>query len=280
MKIYPIIADNWKMDGGAAFGVVPQTIWRKVIEPDQNNMVPITTRCLLVIEGDQKILFDTGMGRKQSGKYYGYKYLFDDHSVEKSLNEAGFSTDDITDVIFTHLHDDHCGAAVYLDMDDKPQLLFKNAIHHCSADQWKWANDPNPREAGSFFKINFQPISEKGKLSLIKSPGKFTDSIELLQMNGHTRGQLIPKIIYYGRTFVFMADFIPSAAHLPIPFVPSVDIQPLITLDEKETFLDEAVDRGYHLIFEHDIDVECCNLVRTEKGVRMGEALKLNEILN
>lgn len=280
MKIYPIIAENWKMDGGAAFGVVPQTIWRKMIEPDEKNMVPITTRCLLVIEGDRKILFDTGMGNKQSEKYYGFRYIFGDHSLEKSLQEIGLTADSITDVVFTHLHDDHCGGAVYLDENGEPQLRFKNAIHHCSIDQWKWANDPNPREAGSFFKINFEPISKKGKLSLVNKPGKFTDSIELMQMNGHTQGQLIPKIKYNGKTFVFTADFIPSFAHIPVPFVASVDIQPLISLKEKESFLEEAVDNNYYLVFEHDIDVECCDLKQTEKGVRMNRPYKLKEILH
>jgi len=279
MEIYPIVADNWKMDGGAAFGVVPQTIWRKLIEPDENNMVPITTRCLLVIDGDRKILFDTGMGSKQSEKYYGYKYLFGDHRVEKSLDEVGLSTEDITDVVFTHLHDDHCGAAVYLNEENQPQLLFKNAVHHVSSDQWQWANNPNPREAGSFFKINFKPIERMGKLSLINEPDSFTDNIELLQMNGHTQGQLIPKINCDGETFVFMADFIPSPANIPLPFVPSVDIQPLISLEEKESFLEEAVENNYYLIFEHDIDIECCDLKRTEKGVRMDRSYNLKEIL-
>ena len=279
MEIHPLIAENWKMDGGAAFGVVPQSIWRKLIEPDENNMVPITTRCLLVVEGERKILFDTGMGNKQSEKYYGFKYLFGDHSLEKSLKEVGYSFDDITDVVFTHLHDDHCGAAVYLDANGEAQLRFKNAIHHCSTGQWKWANDPNPREAGSFFKINFEPISTKGKLSLVSKAGKFTDLIELLEMNGHTQGQLIPKISYRGKTFVFVADFIPSFAHIHIPFVPSVDIQPLITLEEKETFLEEAVRSNYYLVFEHDIDVECCDVIKTEKGFRMNRSYNLKEIL-
>ena len=279
MEIHPIIADNWKMDGGAAFGVVPQTIWRKMIEPDKNNMVPITTRCLLVIEGDRKILFDTGMGRKQSEKYYGYKYLFGDHSVEKSLGKVGLNTNDITDVVFTHLHDDHCGAAVYLDEENQPQLLFKNAVHHVSEAQWEWANNPNPREAGSFFKINFESISLKGKLSLVNKPGRFTESIELMQVNGHTQGQLIPKIKYKGKTLVFMADFIPSPANIPIPFVPSVDIQPLTSLEEKESFLEEAVNNHYYLIFEHDIEIECCDLKRTEKGIRMDRSYNLKDIL-
>ena len=280
MRIHPVIAENWKMDGGAAFGVVPQTIWTKLIEPDEKNMIPITTRCLLVEENDRKILFDVGMGNKQADKYYSFRYIFGDCSLEKSLAEVGLTRDDITDVVFTHLHDDHCGGAVELDASGNPQLVFKNAKHHVSKAQWEWANHPNSREIGSFFKINFKPIEEAGKLNLIEKPGKFTENIELFQVNGHTQGQMVPKIRYNDLTFVFMADFIPLVANIPLPFVPSVDIQPLITLNEKEAFLKEAVENNYHLIFEHDLKNECCKLVQTEKGVRAGEVFKLKEILN
>ncbi len=280
MRITPIVAENWKMDGGAAFGVVPRTMWQKLIEPDQNNLIPITSRCLLVEDDGRLILFDTGMGNKQSEKYYSFRFLTGDHSLEKSLAEAGLKPEEITDVVFTHLHDDHCGGAVRLNAKGDPELVFKNAIHHVSTEQWQWANNPNSREVGSFFKINFQPIEKAGRLKLINGPGKLTTNIELLQVDGHTQGQLIPKIRHNGKTFVFMADFIPSAAHIPLPYIASVDIQPLIALKEKEAFLEEAVHNNYYLVFEHDIDTECCNVVMTENGPRAGEVYTLKEILH
>lgn len=280
MAIYPIVAEHWRMDGGAAFGVVPQTIWKKHAAPDENNMIKITSRCLLVIEGDRRILFDTGMGNKQSVKYYGYRYLFGEESIEKSLNSRGLTADDITDVVFTHLHDDHCGGAVKLNIDGEPELVFKKAMHYCSFGQWEWANHPNSREVGSYFKINFMPLATAGKLTLIEKPGVFSDTIRLMELHGHTQGLLIPIIFHEGRTFVFMADFIPTAAHIPLPFIASVDIRPLQTLKEKEIFLEEAVEKNYFLIFEHDFDVECCSIQRTEKGIRLQKQFRVDEILN
>jgi glyoxylase-like metal-dependent hydrolase (beta-lactamase superfamily II) len=280
MAIYPVIAEHWKMDGGAAFGVVPQTIWRRLIAPDENNMIKITSRCLLVEDDNRRILIDTGMGNKQSEKYYGYRYIFGEESIEKSLKNLGFSPDDITDVVFTHLHDDHCGGAVRLDKNGEPQLVFRNAMHYCSAGQWQWANHPNSREVGSYFSINFKPLAQAGKLTLIDNPGSFSDKVRLLQMNGHTHAQLIPVIFHAGKTFVFTADFIPTAAHIPVPYIASVDIQPLESLKEKEILLEEAVEKNYLLVFEHDYEIECCSLLRTERGIRMNKQFRLDEILN
>lgn len=279
MKIYPIIAENWKMDGGVAFGVVPQTLWKKLAEVDQNNLIRMTTRCLLVDDGTRRILFDVGMGRKQNDKYYGFRHIFGDDSIGKSLAAYGYTKDDITDVVFTHLHDDHCGGAVEWDDDGQPVVVFKNAMHHCSRDQWDWANNPNKREIGSFFKANFTPLMESGKMSLVEEEGPFTDQISFRIMNGHTRGMIVPLIRSGEKVLVFAADFIPLAANIPLPFIASVDIQPLEALKEKEKFLDEAVEKGYYLVFEHDYDVECCSLVWTEKGVRMDKQFTLNQIL-
>ncbi len=279
MKIYPIITENWKMDGGVAFGVVPQSIWKKLIEPDENNLVNITTRCLLVDDGERRILFDAGMGKKQSDKYYGFRYLFGEENLEQSLKSYGYAPDDITDVVFTHLHDDHCGGAVKLDEEGNPELVFKNAMHYCSKEQWTWANNPNKREIGSFFKINFTPLKEAGKMTLIEEEGDFTESISFRMMNGHTQGLIIPVIRNNDDVFVFMTDLIPSSANIPIPFIASVDIQPLEALKEKEMFLTEAADNGYYLIFQHDYYVECCSVTRTEKGVRMHKECKIKEIM-
>lgn len=280
MKIFPVIAENWKMDGGVAFGVVPQVIWRKLAEPDEFNRIKITTRCLLVEDGNRLVLVDTGMGRKQSEKYYSYRHLFGEENLKDSFEKFGYSFDDVTDVLFTHLHDDHCGGAIKLNTDGKPELVFKNAQHHVSEEQWNWALHPNKREIGSFFKENLIPIEKSGTLNLIREEGKLTDHISLRFFNGHTQGLIVPIIQYLNKTIVYLADFIPAAPHIPLPFIASVDIQPLIALKEKEAFLKEAADKGYFLIFEHDYETECCNVKHSEKGVDIDETFLLNEFLN
>lgn len=280
MKIHTVIAENWKMDGGVAFGVVPQTIWKKLAEPDANNLVKITSRSLLIETANRLILIDTGMGRKQNEKYYSFRFLFGDDNFENEFESLGYKFDDVTDVIFTHLHDDHCGGAVKFSATGNPELVFKNATHYCSKQQWEWANNPNKREIGSFFKDNFIPIQESGKLKLLDGPGQFCEGISYRIMNGHTQGMIIPFIKKDGKTLVFMADCIPSAAHIPIPFIASVDIQPLVALKEKELFLNEAADNNYLLIFEHDYDIESCTVSHTDKGVRVDKSFKLKEILS
>lgn len=279
MEIYPVVAENWKYDGGVAFGVVPKTLWRKLAEPDEQNLINVTTRCLLVVEAERKILFDTGMGRKQSDKYYSFRHIFGPENLEDSLGNYGFSPDDITDVVFTHLHDDHCGGALRTGKDGQLEPVFKNAMHHCSTAQWEWANNPNKREAGSFFKINFSSLMESGRMNLIEKEGDFLENISLRIMNGHTKGMIVPLIREKGKTIVFAADFIPLAANIPLPFIASVDVQPLESLKEKESFLSEACSNGYYLVFEHDYAIECCSLIETEKGIRMDKAYALNEIL-
>lgn len=278
MKIFPIIAENWKMDGGVAFGVVPQTIWKKLAEPDENNRIKITTRCLLVEDEGRVILFDTGMGCKQSEKYYSYRHLFGAENLKDSLEKAGYGFNAVTDVVLTHLHDDHCGGAVQRNEDGNFELVFRNASHFCSEEQWEWAMHPNKREIGSYFKENLLPIEQSGKLKFIKKEGKFTDNINLRLFNGHTQGLIVPLIKFRDKTIAFMADFIPASSHIPIPFVASVDIQPLIALKEKESFLKEAADHGYYLVFEHDYDTECCTVTHSEKGVVIDKILKLSDI--
>ncbi len=279
-KIYPVIAENWKMDGGVAFGVVPQTIWRKVAEPDEFNRIKITTRCLLVEDGQRLVMIDTGMGKKQSEKYYSYRHLFGDESLQNSFNKIGYTFDQVTDVLFTHLHDDHCGGAVKISDNGKPELVFQNAVHFCSGEHWNWAINPNKREAGSFFKENLLPIEQSGKLKLLNSEGFLTSNISYRFYHGHTRDLIVPMIRCNGKIFVFLADFIPASSHIPIPYIASVDIQPLIAMKEKETFLKEAADNEYYLVFEHDYDTECCTVVNSDKGVVIKNTYRLNEILN
>jgi glyoxylase-like metal-dependent hydrolase (beta-lactamase superfamily II) len=279
MKIFPVIAENWKMDGGVAFGVVPQTIWKKLAEPDEFNRIKITSRCLLVEDGNSLVLIDTGMGRKQSDKYYSYRHLFGDENLKDSFKKHGYSVDDVTDVLFTHLHDDHCGGAVAVDNNGNPELVFKNARYYCSEEQWNWALYPNKREVGSFFKENLLPLEKSGKLNLLKTEGNLTENISFRFFNGHTQGLVVPFIKSNNKTVVFLADFIPASSHIPLPFIASVDIQPLLALKEKESFLKEAAEEGYYLVFEHDYETECCTVKNSEKGVVLDQTVKILDLL-
>ncbi len=274
-----VIAENFKMDGGACFGVVPKSLWSKQVKADENNMIPVTNRCLLIEAGNRIILIDTGMGDKQSEKFFSYYYRFGDDSLKKSFEKHGFSFDQVTDVIITHLHFDHIGGAVkWADDGQTPKLVFKNATHYCTKKQWDWALNPNPREKASFFKENFMPLFETGHLEFIHEPGEFIDGIRLEIFDGHTRGQIVPFIQYKNRTVVFAADFIPSAYNVHIPFVAGYDIDPLLAMQEKETFLEKAVDNNYILFFEHDYITECCTVNKTEKGFRVKDTFRLEDI--
>ncbi len=280
MKLYVINAENWKIDGGVSFGVVPKTIWNNLYPADDRNLINISSRCLLIEENSRLILIDTGMGNKRDEKYYSYRYLFGNDSLEKNIKKYGFSFDDISDVIFTHLHDDHVGGSVKYNERNDLELVFKNADFWVTKDQWNWAVHPNKRESASYFKDNFIPLLQSGKLHFIENQVKFYENIYLRIYNGHTQGQIIPMINYNGKIIVFMADFIPSAAHIPLPYIASVDIQPLITLKEKEIFLNEAVSKNYILFFEHDYYNECCTVKNTEKGIRCDKCFNLSYVLN
>ncbi|MEI6899353.1 MAG: MBL fold metallo-hydrolase, partial [Bacteroidota bacterium] len=235
-------------------------------------------RCLLIDTGDKKILIDCGIGDKQSEKFFGNYYLNGEDTLDKSLANHGFSADDITDVILTHLHFDHCGGAIQWNAEHTDYIpTFKNATYHTSRQQWEWATNPNNREKASFLKENILPIMEKGKLNLFDQDGELFPGVSVKLFHGHTDGQVIPHIEYKGRTVVYMADVLPSAAHIPLPYVMSYDTRPLITLKEKELFLKEAVEKDYILFFEHDITRECCTLMETDKGIRMKEAFALAE---
>lgn len=278
MKLIPLIADNWRMDGGVAFGVVPKSIWARKHKPDENNTIAITTRCLLIVDSHRKILIDTGLGNKRSEKYYEVRYRESGVDILNSLKLAGYNPEDITDIIFTHLHDDHVGAATRLTDNGTVECVFANAEYWVSATHWNWALFPNKRESAAYFADNFQPLSDSGRLHLLKEGDQPFNSITLNIYNGHTRGQIIPFIHINGKTFVYTADFIPTMANIPIPFVPSVDIEPLISLEEKEKFLKEAVSNKYILIFEHDAEIECCTVTDSEKGIVSDKTFTLSEI--
>ncbi len=278
IKLTVLIADYWKMDGGVAFGVVPKSLWTKVYPEDTDNLINICTRCLLIETENRKILVDTGMGNKRGDKYYAYKYRTGTGGIAEQLHKISINPEEITDVVFTHLHDDHVGGATELDKDGNLKLIFENASYWCSESHWKWSEYSNKREAAAYFTDNLNPIKESGRLNLIKESGNWLDGIEFRIFNGHTRGQLIPLIRKADQTYVFAGDFIPSKAHIPLPYVPAVDIEPLLTLTEKESFLEEALENQYIMIFEHDFYNEACQLISTEKGVAAGETFTIESV--
>ncbi len=281
MKLIAINTGNLKLDGGAMFGVVPKVIWSKLYPADENNLCNWSMRCLLVDTGDKKVLIDTGMGNKQSEKFFSNYYLNGDDDLLTSLKISGYDATDITDVILTHLHFDHAGGAVSWNKEKSGyQTTFPNATYHVSKSHWEWANNPNGREKASFFKENFIPVQENKQLNLIEEDQEIVPGIFLKSFNGHTDGQLIPHIKYGNKTIVYMADLLPSAAHIPLPFVMSYDTRPLITMEEKAIFLKEAAQNNYFLFFEHDIYKEGCTVTETEKGVRLLNTFSLNEFLN
>jgi len=286
MKLYPIESGNFKLDGGAMFGVVPKSLWNRTNPADHNNMIDMAARCLLIEDGNRLILIDTGMGNKQSEKFFGYYYMWGDHSLDNSLKKAGFHRDDITDVFMTHLHFDHCGGSVQWNKDRTGyEPAFKNARFWSNEDHWQWATNPNAREKASFLKENILPMQESGQLNFIPVPEeKYLSAsslgFDILFVNGHTDKQMLPVITYKGKTLVFMADLLPTVGHIPLPYVMGYDTRPLITLDEKAHFLEEAVTKEYFLFLEHDAHHEICTLQNTEKGVRLKNTYTFNEIFN
>ncbi len=286
MKLYPVNSGNFKLDGGAMFGVVPKSLWQKTNPADNNNMIDIAARCLLIEDGNRLTLIDTGMGDKQSDKFFGYYYLWGNDTIDKSLKSHGFHRDDITDVFMTHLHFDHCGGSIRWNKDKTGyEPTFKNANFWSNQDHWKWATQPNTREKASFLKENILPMEASGQLKFTSLPK--TDLLKNSELgfdiffaNGHTDKQMIPLIQYKDKTITFVADLLPTAGHLPIPFVMGYDTRPLLTLDEKEKFLNTAADNNYYLFLEHDAHNQIITVQPTEKGVRLKDVYTCNDIFN
>ncbi len=277
MKIYPIETGNFKLDGGAMFGVVPKTIWQRTNPADEQNLVDLTMRCMLIEDGNRLILLDTGLGNKQSDKFFGYYFLSGDATLEKSLNNLGFSRDDITDVFLTHLHFDHCGGAIQWNKNRTGyEPAFKNSTYWSNQSHWEWATNPNPREKASFLKENILPIQESGQLKFVTDKTSFP--FDILMVDGHTEKQMIPHINYQGKKLVFAADLLPTVGNIPLPYVMSYDTRPLLTMKEKELFLNKAVEEEYFIFLEHDAMNEMCTLKQTERGVRLDKTYKFNEI--
>lgn len=286
MNLYPVNAGNFKLDGGAMFGVVPKSLWTRTNPADANNMIDIAARCLLIEDGNRLILIDTGMGNKQSDKFFGYYYLWGNDTIDNSLKVHGFHRDDITDVFLTHLHFDHCGGSIQWNKNRTGyEPAFKNAQFWSNENHWKWATQPNNREKASFLKENIIPMEDSGQLKFTSLPeidllNNSELGFDIFFANGHTEKQMIPMIQYKDKTICFMADLLPTAGHLPLPFVMGYDTRPLLTLDEKEKFLNMAADHNYYLFLEHDAHNEIITVQHTEKGVRLKEVYTTNDIFN
>ncbi|MEO9147649.1 MAG: MBL fold metallo-hydrolase [Ginsengibacter sp.] len=280
MKLYSVNAGHFRLDGGAMFGVVPKSMWKKLNPPDENNMCNWAMRCMLIEDEGRLILIDNGMGNKQDEKFFGHYFLNGDDTLEKSLSKHGFSKEDITDVFLTHLHFDHCGGSIER-VNGQLIPAFKNATYWSNEKHWEWATQPNDREKASFFKENILPIRESGKLQFVETKEgiEFTKNIHMRFVNGHTDAMMLPQINYNGKTIIYMADLLPSVAHIPIPYVMAYDTRPLHTLKEKKSFLTEAQQKDFILFFEHDPLIECCNLQLTDKGIRSKETFLLESVL-
>jgi glyoxylase-like metal-dependent hydrolase (beta-lactamase superfamily II) len=283
MILHPLNTGNFKLDGGAMFGVVPKTIWQKTNPADSNNMCDWAMRSLLIENGDRLILIDTGIGDKQSEKFFSHYHLSGTDNLKGNLNRLGFAPEDVTDVFLTHLHFDHCGGAIQWNKDHTAfEPVFKNAHYWSTENHWKWATEPNQREKASFLSENILPIQESGQLKFITRKGDYTENVfenmDVLFVDGHTESMMIPHIHYKGQTLVFMADLLPSVGHIPLPYVMGYDTRPLITLEEKGSFLSQAAEEKFILFFEHDAVNECCTLQHTEKGVRLHETFTFSDL--
>jgi glyoxylase-like metal-dependent hydrolase (beta-lactamase superfamily II) len=286
MKIYPIETGSFKLDGGAMFGVVPKVLWQRTNPADSNNLIDMSMRCMLIEDGNRLTLIDTGLGNKQSDKFFGYYYLFGDDTLDKSLAKYGFHRDDITDVFLTHLHFDHCGGSIQWNKNHTDfEPAFKNAKFWTNKNHWKWATEPNPREKASFLKENINPMEISGQLNYVNlgNTNYIKNSelgFDIFLADGHTEKQMLPHIQYKGKTIVFMADLLPTVGHIPLPYVMGYDTRPLLTMNEKKLFLDKAANEEFLLFLEHDATNELCTVKHTEKGVRLDKTYKFNEVFN
>jgi glyoxylase-like metal-dependent hydrolase (beta-lactamase superfamily II) len=279
MTLHTIDTGFFKLDGGAMFGVVPKSIWQKTNPADANNLCTWAMRCLLIEDGNRLILIDTGIGDKQSEKFFSHYYLHGDATMDSSLAAKGFHRDDITDVFLTHLHFDHVGGAVVRD-GESLRPAFKNATYWSNPQHWDWAVNPNEREKASFLTENILPIQQSGQLKFIDAVdgAKFTDDISIRLAYGHTDAMMLPLIDYNGKKILYMADLLPSVGHIPLPYVMAYDMFPMKTLSERKVFWNEAIEKEYILYLEHDPINECCTLQQTEKGIKVKEMFSLDKL--
>ncbi|MBX7125213.1 MAG: MBL fold metallo-hydrolase [Cyclobacteriaceae bacterium] len=278
MKLSVINTGFFKLDGGAMFGVVPKSIWQKTNPADEQNLCTWAMRCLLVEVDKQLMLIDNGIGDKQDSKFFSHYHLSGSDSLVSSIRQAGYDTNEITDMFLTHLHFDHCGGGVRR-KETGFEMVFHHARYWTNDEHWRWATEPNPREAASFLRDNILPMEESGHLHRLQKGQTPLAGVEIFYASGHTDKMMVPMIRYKEHTICFMADLLPSVGHIPLPYVMGYDTRPLLTLEEKKSFLHEAADRGYVLFFEHDPVNECCTVKHTEKGVRLDRTFPLREIL-
>jgi glyoxylase-like metal-dependent hydrolase (beta-lactamase superfamily II) len=284
MQIYPIETGNFKLDGGAMFGVVPKVLWQRTNPADSNNLIDMSLRCMLIEDNKRLILIDNGTGDKQNEKFFSYYFPFGDDTLDSSLAKYGFHRNDITDVFLTHLHFDHCGGSIQWNKNKTGyEPAFKNARFWSNKDHWKWATVPNQREKASFLKENINPIEESGQLNYVSLPEKdyLINSelgFDILFADGHTDKQMIPHIKYQGKTLVFAADLLPTTGHIPLPYVMGYDTRPLMTMNEKAEFLEKAADNDYFIFLEHDANHQLCTVKHTIKGVRLDKTYNFNEV--
>lgn len=277
MKIIALIPETWKIDGGVAFGVIPKSLWGRFFQADEENLINMSNTCLLVDEGDRCWLIDTGFGNKRDEKYYRFKYITQRKSWESILQSHGYHCGDITDILFTHLHDDHCGGAVFRDNSGSLNLQFPNACYHIGREQFDSFVNPNPREAAAYFKDNMELIMKTDRIVWIDEEKPLSEGIRVIIRHGHTKGLIIPFISYENETIVFANDFIPSPAHIPPVWIASVDIDPIKALQEKEIFLNEAYEKNWILFFEHVLGGGAAKIDKDIKGF-IGEEIPFENI--
>jgi glyoxylase-like metal-dependent hydrolase (beta-lactamase superfamily II) len=280
MKLHLFNINNFRVDGGAMFGVIPKAMWSKVYPADDRNLIVLTLRSLIVETDNRIILVDTGWGDKQDEKFFRYVYLHDGEGLLGGLKSRGFDPDDITDVFLTHLHADHCGGGVIRSKTGTGyEITFPNAAYHVSRTQWEWALKNNPREEDAFLVENILPISESGRMNLIDEEGDLYKGFSVRICYGHTPGLMIPVIRYKDKTIVYTGDLIPTTAHIPLIWNMSYDIESLKTIYEKSKILSEALEHNYFLVFQHDGQTECCDLKMTPKGIRAKDNFSFNSII-
>lgn len=279
MKLHVIDTGFFKLDGGAMFGVVPKVLWQRINPPDEKNLCTWAMRCLLIDNGNRRILIDTGIGDKQSEKFFSHYEPHGDASLLGSLKAKGYTPEDITDVLLTHLHFDHCGGAVQKKEDGTLSITFPNATYWSHSAHWESAINPNAREKASFLKENILPIQESGQLRFLEDGDTLIEHVTVEAVSGHTEQMLLPHLTINGQKIIYMADLIPSAGHISLPYVMAYDVQPLLTLKEKAQYLQKAHQQNALLFFEHDPKIECCSLKETPKGYRMDKAYQLSEII-
>jgi len=279
MELYSVNTGFFKLDGGAMFGVVPKSLWSRTNPSDEINLCTWAMRSLLVVDGDRIVLIDNGIGDKQDAKFFSHYYLHGDDSLKGNLHKLGVNFHQITDNFLTHLHFDHCGGGVSYGSHGQYEMTFPRATYWSNSEHWKWATIPNPREKASFLTENILPMQELGQLQFLDLGQKsLFPGFDFITVDGHTDKQMLPKIQYKGRTVVFAADLLPSVGHIPLAYVMGYDTRPLLTMSEKEAFLEEAAREEYILFLEHDPVNECCTVKMTDKGVRLDQTFRLDEI--